>query len=96
LDQVCNFFGAAPAQPIPNFVYDTANKINKLKDVDLRPQINPPYDLKTLTGQVADLIMQGERYDPTFEKLEKRHDPILFWITHKRMWGCPVLTRWYV
>lgn len=92
VDQACHLFGALP-RPITKFVYDTAESINKLKDLELHPQVSPPYNLNTLEGQVADLIMQGERYDPTFEKLEKRFDPVLFWIKHKRVWGIPVLKR---
>lgn len=53
----------------------------------------PPYDLNTLDGQVADLIMHGERYDPTMEKLDLRFDPVLFWIRHPRVFGIPILKR---
>ncbi|KAK6056231.1 hypothetical protein COOONC_06267 [Cooperia oncophora] len=43
--------------------------------------------------QVRDAILHGEKYDPTLEKLPKRFDPVLFWVTHIRVHGTPVIKR---
>ncbi|VDK58899.1 unnamed protein product [Anisakis simplex] len=48
---------------------------------------------KNFEEQLSDMIMHGERYDPSLEKLPKRHDPVLFWIKHPRVYGTPVLKR---
>ncbi|CAB3411277.1 unnamed protein product [Caenorhabditis bovis] len=42
---------------------------------------------------VRDAILHGEKYDPTLEKLPKRFDPVLFWVTHPRVHGTPVIKR---
>ncbi|PAV59410.1 hypothetical protein WR25_03532 isoform A [Diploscapter pachys] len=42
---------------------------------------------------VRDSILHGEKYDPTLEKLPIRHDPIIFWIRHPRVFGTPVVKR---
>uniref|UniRef100_A0A914R140 Uncharacterized protein n=1 Tax=Panagrolaimus davidi TaxID=227884 RepID=A0A914R140_9BILA len=44
-------------------------------------------------NDVRDCIMQGERYDPSLEPLEKQLDKILFWVKHPRLHGTPVITR---
>lgn len=43
--------------------------------------------------QVRDAILHGEKYDPTLEKLPRRFDPVLFWVTHPRVHGTPVIKR---
>jgi hypothetical protein len=43
--------------------------------------------------QVIDCIMAGECYDPSLERLPKKFDPILFWITQKNLFGTPVFKR---
>jgi hypothetical protein len=42
---------------------------------------------------VIDCIMAGERYDPTLERLEKRHDPVLFWTIQRTKHGTPALKK---
>uniref|UniRef100_A0A914VYE1 Large ribosomal subunit protein mL37 n=1 Tax=Plectus sambesii TaxID=2011161 RepID=A0A914VYE1_9BILA len=50
-------------------------------------------DLPKHSDRLCDAIMHAERYDPTLEKLPRRHDPVLFWVVHPRMHGTPRIAR---
>ncbi|KAH7729795.1 putative immunogenic protein NIP-2 [Aphelenchoides avenae] len=78
MDQACALINATKVKPFPTKVYDIAS------------QMQWP---KNLEDELKDCIMHGERYDPTLEKLPRRHDPIIFWQPHPRMWGTPVVKR---
>lgn len=43
--------------------------------------------------KLSELIMRGERYDPTLEKLPRRFDPILFWAVYPRKHGTPAIKK---
>ncbi|CAJ0959844.1 unnamed protein product, partial [Mesorhabditis belari] len=43
--------------------------------------------------KVRDAILHAEKYDPSLDKLPRRHDPVIFWVTHPRVHGTPVVKR---
>jgi len=77
VDQVCHLIKAVKFEGLPKEVTDVEHSILK----------------NTAEDDVRDCIMQGERYDPTLEKLERRHDKILFWVVHPIVHGTPVVKR---
>ena len=77
VDQVCHLIKAVKFEGLPKEVTDVEHSILK----------------NTAEDDVLDCIMQGERYDPTLERLERRHDKILFWVVHPIVHGTPVIKR---
>lgn len=77
IDQVCHLIKAVKFEGLPSEVTDVEYSLLK----------------NTAEEDVRDCIMQGERYDPTLEKLERRHDKILFWVVHPILHGTPVVKR---
>lgn len=71
IDQACALLNSLKARPLPSEIISDT-------------KIEWPTNIENL---VVDSIMAGERYDPTFERLEKRHDPILFWTIKYPMFG---------
>lgn len=78
IDQACAMTKAVKRLEFPETVLQNA------------AQIPQPKNLEEL---LRDSILHGERYDPTLEKLPRRHDPVLFWTKHPRVFGTPVLKR---
>uniref|UniRef100_A0A915B1S9 39S ribosomal protein L37, mitochondrial n=1 Tax=Parascaris univalens TaxID=6257 RepID=A0A915B1S9_PARUN len=78
IDQACALTNAVRRPQFPSSIAEKASKIQLPRDFE---------------GHLRDLIMHGERYDPTLEKLPKRHDPVLFWIRHPRVYGTPVVKK---
>uniref|UniRef100_A0AC35TG58 39S ribosomal protein L37, mitochondrial n=1 Tax=Rhabditophanes sp. KR3021 TaxID=114890 RepID=A0AC35TG58_9BILA len=50
-------------------------------------------DWGTEKKEYEEVILTGERYDPTLEKLPRRFDPVIFWVVHPRVHGTPVVKR---
>ncbi|VDM26697.1 unnamed protein product [Toxocara canis] len=78
IDQACALTNAVRRPHFPPSVTEKASKIKLPNNFEDR---------------LCDMIMHGERYDPTLEKLPKRHDPVLFWLKQPRLYGTPVLKR---
>jgi len=77
VDQACSLLNALKAKPFPSSIIN-ADKLEL------------PENIEEL---VVDSIMAGERYDPTLEKLEKRHDPVLFWTIKYPLYGVPPIKK---
>ncbi|KAE9551992.1 hypothetical protein FO519_004790 [Halicephalobus sp. NKZ332] len=77
VDQVCHLIKALKFEKLPTEVTEVEYSILK----------------NTAEEDVRDCIMQGERYDPTLERLERRHDKVLFWVVHPIVHGTPVGIR---
>uniref|UniRef100_A0A7E4V623 39S ribosomal protein L37, mitochondrial n=1 Tax=Panagrellus redivivus TaxID=6233 RepID=A0A7E4V623_PANRE len=77
VDQACNLINAVKIEGLPKAVTEVQHNLLR----------------NTAEEDVRDCILQGERYDPTLEKLERRHDKILFWVSHPVLHGTPVLKR---
>ncbi|CAD5230115.1 unnamed protein product [Bursaphelenchus okinawaensis] len=67
-----------------------ATKPKSFTEELLKDKMTFPEDLEE---RVKDGIMCGERYDPTLVRLEKWHDPIIFWTIGQRFYGTPVEKR---
>ncbi|KAK0394763.1 hypothetical protein QR680_000923 [Steinernema hermaphroditum] len=78
IDHACALTNAVKKTGFPESLSAELKKITLPSDIEQR---------------VTDCIMHGERYDPTLEKLPKRHDPVLFWVKHPRMHGVPVTIK---
>jgi hypothetical protein len=77
VDQACALLNTLKPRPFPDSI------INATK-------LEWPSNVEEL---VVDSIMAGERYDPTLDKLEKRHDPVLFWIIQPQLHGTPPIKK---
>lgn len=77
IDQACALVNSLKARAFPDEIIQAKN-------------IEWPANIEEL---VVDSIMAGERYDPTFEKLEKKHDPILFWTIKNPIYGAPTAKK---
>lgn len=73
IDQACALVNCLKARPLPSEIINASI-------------LEWPANMEEL---VVDSIMAGERYDPTLVKLEKKHDPVLFWIFHNTKHGAP-------
>lgn len=73
IDQACALTKSLKANSIPSEIID-ANKLEWSSNLE---------DL------VCDSILAGERYDPSLDLLDKRHDPILFWTIQHARHGIP-------
>uniref|UniRef100_A0A1I8ACE9 Geranylgeranyl transferase type-1 subunit beta n=1 Tax=Steinernema glaseri TaxID=37863 RepID=A0A1I8ACE9_9BILA len=78
VDHACALTNAVKKMAFPESLSSELKKINFPSDMEQR---------------ITDSIMHGERYDPTLEKLPKRHDPVLFWVRHARVYGAPVQVK---
>ncbi|TMS34467.1 hypothetical protein L596_002053 [Steinernema carpocapsae] len=78
VDHACALTNAVKKTALPQSISGELKKVNFPTDMENR---------------VVDSIMHGERYDPTLEKLPKRHDPVLFWVRHPRVHGAPVTVK---
>jgi large subunit ribosomal protein L37 len=77
IDQACHLIKAIKFDDLPSEVLNAEHNILR----------------NTAEDDVRDCIMQGERYDPSLEPLEKQLDKILFWVKHPRLHGTPVIKR---
>ncbi|VDD87553.1 unnamed protein product [Enterobius vermicularis] len=78
IDQACALSKAVKRTHFLPVVLQNAMKIVKTNDIK---------------EKLSELIMRGERYDPTLEKLPRRFDPILFWAVYPRKHGTPAIKK---
>jgi hypothetical protein len=77
MDQACALIKALKVRPFPDEIIN-ADKIEWPSNIE---------------GLVTDAIMSGERFDPTLERLPKKHDPILFWAIPLTRHGAPAVKK---